>query len=213
MTADTTQVQRDAGVLLHPTSLPSGRLDEDAYRWVDWLAEAGFGVWQMLPLGVPLVGLSPYQCASAFALNPSLFTEFADSAAPSLTDLGEDYTNWYAYHQDWVDDYALFMTLKHHFNGAQWVEWPEQFRNRDADTLMRFKEDHKPLLDRVIHKQFKVWQQFSALRDYANNKGVRLFGDMPIFVAHDSADVWAHPELFLLDDTGQPTVVAGVPPD
>ena len=66
---------RVAGVLLHPTSLPSGRLDADAYRWVDWLAQAGLRVWQMLPLGVPLVGLSPYQCASAFAINPGLFAE------------------------------------------------------------------------------------------------------------------------------------------
>ncbi|MFN3786566.1 MAG: 4-alpha-glucanotransferase, partial [Thiothrix sp.] len=68
-------MQRAAGVLLHPTSLPSGKVDADAYRWLDWLAAAGFRVWQMLPLGVPLVGLSPYQCASAFAVNPALFTE------------------------------------------------------------------------------------------------------------------------------------------
>lgn len=205
-----TDSHRDAGVLLHPTSLPSGRLDDDAYRWIDWLAEAGFGVWQMLPLGVPLVGLSPYQCASAFALNPKLFAERDELDTGRY---GDVYTQWYEQNQAWVDDYALFMTLKHHFNGDEWVAWPALFRNRDAGALQRFSNDHQPLLERVIHKQFHVWQQFKALRAYAHDKGIRLFGDMPIFVAHDSADVWAHPDLFLLDDAGQPTVVAGVPPD
>ena len=73
-------IGRAAGILLHPTSLPSGKLDADAYRWVDWLATAGFKVWQMLPLGVPLAGLSPYQCASAFAVNPGLFEETSCSS-------------------------------------------------------------------------------------------------------------------------------------
>lgn len=198
--------RRSAGVLLHPTSLPSGKLDRDAYRWLDWLAEAGFGVWQMLPLGVPLVGLSPYQCASAFALNPALFVEDAHHH-------NDTYTAWYTDNQDWLDDYALFMTLKQHFNGAEWVEWPEAFRQREPEVLAQFREEHLPLLTRVIHTQFSAWQQFKALREYAAHKGIRLFGDMPIFVAHDSADVWAHRELFRLDEAGRPTVVAGVPPD
>lgn len=200
-------IGRAAGILLHPTSLPSGKADTDAYRWIDWLAESGMRVWQMLPLGVPLVELSPYQCASAFAVNPALFA----------TDLGEfdtsQYAQWYKGQRHWVEDYALFMVLKQQFQGREWHEWPQPFRNRDPQALFRLRGEQAEALSAIIHEQYECWRQWQALRRHAEQRGVHLFGDMPIFVAYDSADVWAHPERFLLDANGAPTFVTGVPPD
>ncbi|WML89108.1 4-alpha-glucanotransferase [Thiothrix lacustris] len=207
-------IGRAAGILLHPTSLPSGKLDADAYRWVDWLATAGFKVWQMLPLGVPLAGLSPYQCASAFAVNPGLFEETSCSS-PDKGRLGgvSSFDTWYENQKHWVEDYALFMVLKQQFNGQEWSAWPEAFRSRTPQTLFAARGEHAEDIAAIIHEQYDCWRQWQALRSYAREHGVHLFGDMPIFVAYDSADVWAHPARFLLDDTGTPTFVTGVPPD
>ncbi|WP_298610949.1 4-alpha-glucanotransferase [uncultured Thiothrix sp.] len=202
----------EAGILLHPSSLPSGQLDRDAWRWLDQLAELGVSVWQMLPLGLPLNGLSPYQCVSAFALNPALFPK--DSNEP-LEQLGEsaEFAAWYQKNQHWADDFALFMELKAAFNSSEWSTWPSDYRKRSPEPLASFKNEHTDALNLHIYEQFYCWQHWQSLRADANELGIRLFGDMPIFVAYDSADVWAHPELFLLDAEGQPTVVTGVPPD
>ena len=198
---------RAAGVLLHPTSLPSGTLGADAYRWIDWLVTAGCKVWQMLPLGVPLAGLSPYQCASAFAVNPGLFED-----KPTPFD-AEHYAQWYATQRHWVEDYALFMVLKQQFNGHEWHTWPEALRSHNPKALFAVRGEQAEALSAIIHEQYECWRQWQILRTYASTRGVYLFGDMPIFVAYDSADVWAHPERFLLDETGAPTFVTGVPPD
>ena len=204
---------RSAGVLLHPTSLPSGRLDADAYRFVDWLAQAGCRVWQMLPLGVPLVGASPYQCASAFAVNPALFPP-SPPVGEGLGMGGRDtFDDWYAAQKHWVEDYALFMVLKQQFGGAEWSAWDTPYRLRAVNALFELRGSHALEIAAIIDEQFQCYQQWQTLREYAASKGVLLFGDMPIFVAYDSADVWAHPERFLLDDSGQPTFVTGVPPD
>lgn len=197
--------QREAGVLLHPSSLPSGCLDADAYRWLDWLVAAHFKVWQVLPLGVPLAGLSPYLCASAFALNPSLF--------PKQTVDLEAFESWYARQAHWIDDFALFMALKTEYPAADWSHWPAEYAQRDPQALLKFKQAHRTAIDALIQAQYNYWAQWQALRAYASQRGIRLFGDMPIFVAYDSADVWAHPERFRLDEQGRPQVVAGVPPD
>lgn len=203
--------RREAGILLHPTSLPSGQLDQDAWRWLDQLAELGIGVWQMLPLGLPLNGLSPYQCVSAFALNPALFPKTSTPLA-SLADTPE-FATWYQQNQSWVDDFALFMELKTAFKGAEWSTWPSEYRQRSPEALATFRHAQLEALNLHIYEQFSCWQHWQHLRAYAKQGGIRLFGDMPIFVAYDSADVWAHPELFLLDAEGKPTVVTGVPPD
>jgi 4-alpha-glucanotransferase len=202
------------GVLLHPTSLPSGKLDADAYRWVDWLAQAGVSVWQMLPLGVPLTGLSPYQCASAFAVNPNLFEELTPVSPPDKGRLGGvSFEDWYEAQKHWVEDYALFMVLKQQFRGQEWSAWPAAFRSRDQQALFQARGDYAEALAAIIDEQYQCYCQWQALRQYATAKGVYLFGDMPIFVAYDSADVWASPQRFLLDETGAPTFVTGVPPD
>ena len=200
---------RHAGVLLHPSSLPSGRVGEDALRWIDWLADSGFSVWQMLPLGVPLAGVSPYQCASAFALNPQLFPE----DLPPVRKTNRAFRQWYATHAGWVDDYALFMVIKQRHECLPWFEWPEPLRRHDAAALADFRQQNEKAIDKQIRQQYQLYLHWQTLRSYARERGLILFGDMPLFVAHDSADVWSHPECFLLDEKGQPTLVAGVPPD
>lgn len=201
--------KRRAGVLLHPTSLPSGRVDDDAQRWLDLLAAAGVAVWQMLPLGVPLAGISPYQCASAFAINPKLFPQ--DLPAVKMTDPA--FVDWYQRQSHWVDNYALFMVLKEQHDCAPWTDWPLPLRQRDPATVEAFAQQHKIKINNRIRQQYQLYAHWQALRHHASALGIELFGDMPIFVAHDSADVWAHPDAFLLDEDGQPTLVTGVPPD
>jgi len=193
-----------AGLLLHPTSLPSGTL-ADAGRWLDFLQAAGFSVWQMLPLGIPLTGLSPYQCASAFAVNPGLFP-----AAP--VDL-HGFDDWRRQQAHWLVDFARFMVIKAELNDASWTDWPVALRDRDALALAAFDTRHADKLNAVMVEQYRAALHWQRIRAQAAARGIQLFGDMPIFVAHDSADVWAQRDLFLLDAEGHPTVVTGVPPD
>ncbi|MDQ4075601.1 MAG: 4-alpha-glucanotransferase, partial [Chloroflexota bacterium] len=114
--------------------------------------------------------------------------------------------------REWLNDFALFMALKNHFQ-APWNEWPEDIRRRDEEALESwYKElDQQVWTHRLL--QYLFWRQWSELKRYASQKGIGIIGDAPIFVAYDSADVWANHELFYLDEAGVPTVVAGVPPD
>ena len=115
--------------------------------------------------------------------------------------------------RSWLDDYALFETLNEVHHRALWTSWPEKYAFRDAAALRGARKEH---LDLLRHHQFVQWcfrRQWDSLKRYANERGVRLVGDIPIFVAHHSADVWSHQDLFHLDEKGNPTVVAGVPPD
>lgn len=193
-----------AGLLLHPTSLPSGTL-ADADRWLDFLHAAGVRVWQMLPLGLPLVGLSPYQCASAFAVNPALF--------PATRVDMRRFAGWRNRQSHWLDDYARFIIIKREQGGVIWTEWPRALRDRDPQTLAVFDAAHADALKAVMVEQYHADVCWQAMRAKAAVRGIQLFGDMPIFVAHDSADVWAKRDQFLLDGDGHPTLVAGVPPD
>ncbi len=116
-------------------------------------------------------------------------------------------------HGRWLDDYALFMALKEAHGGAPWNQWKAELARRDPDAL---NQARIRLRDRMRFQQFLQWQFFQQwldLKRYANERHVQIIGDIPIFVAYDSADVWANPDLFFLDEAGHATVVAGVPPD
>ena len=123
------------------------------------------------------------------------------------------YTAFLEDNAHWLPDYALFMALKAHFGGKTWLQWPEKLKRRDASALAEMAKK----LDREVRLQYFLQYQFhcqwKALRAYANEKGIRIIGDVPIYVPMDSADVWAEPELFQLDETLHPKVVAGCPPD
>lgn len=113
----------------------------------------------------------------------------------------------------WLDDYALFMASKDQHQGVQWTSWDPQIRRREPWALQEWSAKLAPELKAFKYWQFEFFRQWERLKRYCQERGIRFMGDIPIYVAHDSADVWAHPELFYLDDQGLPTVVSGVPPD
>ncbi len=120
---------------------------------------------------------------------------------------------WCSAEASWLDDYALFMALETEHAGAPWWTWAPPLRHRDADTITAARRAH---VDEINFWCFVQWcfdNQCAALKAHANARSVAIMGDLPIFVAHHSADCWTRPDLYLLDDDGQPTVVAGVPPD
>jgi 4-alpha-glucanotransferase len=113
----------------------------------------------------------------------------------------------------WLDDYALFMAIREASNDMPWNEWREELAQRHPGALADISRTHEAGVERRRFWQFLFDRQWASLRAYCNERGIRIFGDVPIYVAHDSADVWANPELFHLDAQGHPKIVAGVPPD
>ena len=113
----------------------------------------------------------------------------------------------------WLSDYALFMAVKERFEGKPWTEWAEDIRLRWANAMDYYRRELYFDIEFQQYLQFQFFTQWNKLRKYANDKGVRIVGDIPIYVAMDSADAWAHPELFQLDSENIPTAVAGCPPD
>ncbi|MBL1278588.1 MAG: 4-alpha-glucanotransferase [Ectothiorhodospiraceae bacterium] len=276
--------QRRAGVLLHPSSLPNthdstvesnderitasvqdvprsnelGELGPEAFRFIDFLAAAGFSVWQVLPLGPTHSDLSPYMSPSAHAGNPRLISLYKLQEWGWLQkndDLGRDLTpsnsanavmsdqdsqqrrrkmlraarmgfdahaseedrlaiqKFCEIHQFWLEDYAIYQALRQEHRGQPWVNWPEALRDREPEAInaayVRLADD----VAQARFEQYVFFRQWTDIKRYANQHGIDMFGDMPIFVAHDSAEVWAQRQYFDLDNSGQPRTVAGVPPD
>ena len=135
------------------------------------------------------------------------FQHYSD--APTL----QEFEEFQVDHSSWLPDFTLFMAIKESQGGVSWDHWPRWLRNRGKTALNEFKKENGTIILRHTFRQFLFFRQWSTLRQYANSKGLKIIGDVPIFVAYDSADTWSHPELFYLDDKGHPTVVAGVPPD
>lgn len=116
-------------------------------------------------------------------------------------------------HAGWLDDFALYQALRDDFNGCPWFDWPKPLRDRKPGALKEARKRLACAIEQARFEQFLFFQQWMQLRRYANDRGVLLFGDIPIFVAYDSADVWANRQWFTLDEQGEVQVVAGVPPD
>lgn len=201
--------RRRAGLLLHPSSLPGGRLDGDAERFIRFLSEAGFTVWQMLPLQPPHGDGSPYNALSAFAGHTGLLPDHGDGADTP----GRAYQAFLGRTDYWLEDYCLFVALREELGRRAWTAWPPALRDREPAALAAARQRLAPRLEAERRRQFAFDRRWRQLRAAANAQGIRLFGDLPIFVAHDSADVWVHRDLFDLREDGQPRVVAGVPPD
>ncbi len=125
----------------------------------------------------------------------------------------QDFQNFLAEHAAWLHDYALFMSLSEAHPGVDWCDWPAALAQREPQALAAAHTEHAQRLQFWQFCQWRFFRQWAALKAYANQRGVRLFGDAPIFIAYGSAEVWAHQHLFELDERGRPTVVAGVPPD
>lgn len=248
-------LQRGAGLLLPISSLPSpygiGTLGDEAYKFVDFLVDAGQSYWQVLPVGPTSYGDSPYQSFSAFAGNPYFidldylveeglitkkdikqyswvsnveYVEYAmiyqsrfkvlRTAFENSDHIGtEEYNEFLEDSKYWLDDYSLYMAVKFHFDNVEWQQWDEDIKLRKPEALERYREELKDDIEFWKFCQFKFFEQWNDLRTYANESGIKMIGDIPIYVAMDSADVWAHKELFELDEDVKPINVAGVPPD
>lgn len=123
------------------------------------------------------------------------------------------YRQFVSDNQWWLRDYALFMALKNFFGGKSWTEWPEDIRLRYGYSLDYYNRELYYDIEFQMYLQFKFMEQYKKLKAYANENGIQIVGDIPIYVAMDSADTWANPELFQLDEKNVPTAVAGCPPD
>lgn len=220
-----------------------GELGPDAFRFVDFLVAANVTVWQVLPLGPTHTDLSPYMSPSLHAGNTRMISlellhqegwlngdeivgddpqhrrrELLYAAHRGFNQKADEkdqraYREFCQEHQSWLDDYALYQALRQLHHGQAWTEWPEVYRDRKPAALTEIQKIHGDIIEQVHFEQFLFFKQWVAIKRYANEQGIYLFGDMPIFVAHDSAEVWAQPSYFDLDQTGQPGTVAGVPPD
>lgn len=233
--------KRRSGIILHPTSLPGpgpvGRIGSEARRFLDWLEAAGLSLWQVLPLNPPQADGSPYACISAFAGDTRLIDpddmvrdgwlsaeragmptgQAVSEARQALESAGgtawDEYQAFVEEQNDWLEDFALFVVIKQLQGNRPWWEWPAPLLHRDRGRMEQLRAEAAESLDAVRFAQFVFFRQWTRLRREANSRDILLLGDMPIFVAHDSADVWANPENFDLDEQGQPRTVAGVPPD
>ena len=119
----------------------------------------------------------------------------------------------FANKEEWLEDYALFMALKDAHDGASFFTWEDELRLRDAAAIAKAKEDYADEIGFYQYLQYEFFRQWKELKDYANEKGIKIIGDIPIYIAEDSADVWCNPSLFQMDEDGRPTAVAGCPPD
>jgi len=230
---------RAAGILLHPTSLPGpngiGDLGPEAHRFLDFLGRTGMKIWQVLPLGPTGYGDSPYQCFSAFAGNPLLI--YIPGGEGDFPEHTVDFERVIPYRQrllraaldrfvpdapfqafvkregDWLEDYALFMALKEAHGGISWTAWEPGAAQREPAALAEWRAKLATPIERIRREQYFFFTQLEALKKAAAARGIQLMGDLPIYVAHDSADVWANRSLFKLKPDGTLLVQAGVPPD
>ncbi|MBK6672448.1 MAG: 4-alpha-glucanotransferase [Proteobacteria bacterium] len=203
--------RRRSGVLLPASALRHdhrGALGDGALRFIDWLADAGFTVWQLLPLVPTDESGSPYWARSDRAGNIAL----TDALAP---DPGseDDFAAFRAASSGWLDDYTLFEALSAEQGGAPWWNWPEPLRRRDPQALVAARQRLAPQLSHLARAQWRFDEQWRALRRHAAARGVKIFGDLPIYVAPDSVATWTSPGDFQLDASGRAVAVSGVPPD
>ena len=142
-----------------------------------------------------------------------LVTAYRNFLSGSARNLAQPFDAFHAANEEWLADYTLFRAARDYHRGIPWTEWPKDLRNREPLALDRWKQ---LLFDEVggyAFQQFLFARQWGQVREYAREKGIRIIGDLPIFVAYDSSDVWANRDIFKLDEQGSPLVVAGVPPD
>lgn len=225
-----------------PGGYDNGVLGPEAYRFVEFMAACGFTVWQTLPLGPTHDDLSPYSAQSVHAGNPRLIALEPLLEAGWLQPDGgpgteegwsyqqrrliqarqgfehshnarSEYEAFLQHHAAWLPDYALFQVIRSAHGRSGWPDWPRELRDRHPEALAAIREQFNEGIAQCQFEQFLFYRQWAQLKRYANDHGILIFGDIPLFVGYDSADVWAQRDSFLLNAEGRPEVVAGVPPD
>jgi len=250
--------ERDAGILMHITSLPGpayiGDIGPCAREFAEFLYISNQSYWQLLPLQ-PISSsqsYSPYSSTSSMAgnillISPELLvkdhllekkrlikkasrkrTDYSSAEKYKTQLLQEAYSRWktngdadeqqlfdnYCGQEHyWLHDYALFTVIKTVHNNAPWYEWPDELKNRQEEALREISGKYADDLRRVKWEQMIFDRQWKQLRSYCDSLQVKLIGDVPFYVGYDSADVWCHREIFMVDKDGQVTDSAGVPPD
>jgi 4-alpha-glucanotransferase len=219
-----------------------GALGSAARHFIDWLATAGITVWQVLPLGPVARDGSPYYCLSSHAGNVRLIDVAAlaeDGLFPIEARNAEPFAAWHARQlgraarsvareagiererfrafretqAEWLEDDALHGALQERLSSRSWHEWPTPLRDREPAALHSARTELAEIIERRCAEQYLFYRQWRALRAYAAARGIRVFGDLPIYVAPEAVDVWVNRALFELDASGRPTLVSGVPPD
>jgi 4-alpha-glucanotransferase len=214
-----------------------GFLGDHSLGIIDWMGHCGFAWWQILPLNPVDASLSPYSSPSSFALDPRLIdprlSGLPDAPPgnapghvkddpdvlleklkqPGHEGLMQGFRQFCLEHHAWLDDHALFHVLKSLHGQRPWTQWPTALRDRSSVALRDFSAAHLLALQALKFEQFIAWSQWQRVRLYARHRGIRVIGDLPIHVAWDSVDVWAHRELFQLEEQGLPARITGVPPD
>ncbi|HEY2276672.1 MAG TPA: 4-alpha-glucanotransferase, partial [Steroidobacteraceae bacterium] len=198
--------RRRAGVLL-PLSALEAPLGRGGREFLDFLAASGFSVWQMLPVAPTGADGSPYWARSDAAGDP----RYLDPA--ELPPQGPIDSRFLAENAAWLPDYALFAALTRAQGGAPFWDWPAALRDRDPRALEAARVTLAAELTRIEHEQYAFHLQWQGLRAHASRRGVRLFGDVPFYVAPSSVETWVHRGLFQLTPEGAPAKVGGVPPD
>lgn len=244
-------MERGSGIIMHITSIPNkygiGSFGEEAFKFVNFLKNAGQKYWQVLPLGPTGYGDSPYQCFSAFAGNPyfigldllvkdgllrledienidlgqekervdyyKIFKNKMEILKKAYKNNKESLEEFKLENKKWIEDYGLFMSLKNKFDLKAWYDWDKDIRFREKEAMDKYKKELEDEIGYWIFLQYVFHKQWSSLKEYANSNGIKIIGDIPIYVAGDSCDVWANHKMFLLDEERVPLRVAGCPPD
>jgi 4-alpha-glucanotransferase len=262
------EFKRSAGVLLHPSSLPSdyciGEIGSEAFKFIDNIAASGIRLWQILPLGPTGYGNSPYAALSTFAGNPFLISleklyakgylskedlascpqtdtrkidynivldwkvPLLEKAAEnfikkSSKDSQKEYNNFCNENTEWLNDFTLFVTIKEFYDAKALKEnvqdsrwnyyWDKNIILKQKDTESEWIKKYKNQIEIKKILQYFFFTQWDSLKKYANSKGISIIGDIPIYVAACSSDIWSNSKMFHVDNDGHQTVVAGVPPD
>ena len=196
-----------------PYASPSAFAGSELLISLPWIAGDGLLDADVLDEAPPFAeSRVDYAAVSAYK-TPLLHEAFDRFRRGAAARLRPEFEEFRVEHTSWLDDYALFMALKTTHDGAAWSTWPSEIALREADALAAARRHLRDEIKFHQFTQFLFSRQWGELRQYANANGIQVVGDLPIFVAYDSADVWAHRDLFRLDDRGLPTEVAGVPPD
>lgn len=223
-----------------PNRYTLGTFSREAYQLVDWLSCGGFKVWQVLPITDCGYGMSPYSARSTFAINPSLIdiSQYLDE--DTLNGLGfnkygdisseeekiekaldiiydrhrndTDISEFERANKSWLCDYALYKVIKRKYGGVSWIDFPPSLKNRDKTAIVKFQEENSREIDKIKFIQYIADMQWKNLKNYANEKGIEILGDVPFYVEMDSSDVWSRPVDWKLDNSSKGQV-AGVPPD